>query len=77
MSFAPNAGVQTPPTRVVHKNGLVAMAERQPPQALQIDDVLEQISKDDQEEWEYEYSTTETEVAKPFPFLHALPHASH
>lgn len=30
--------------------------------ALQVDEILEQISKDDQEEWEYEYSTTETEV---------------
>lgn len=32
------------------------------PAALRIDEVLEQIQKDDQEEWEYEYSTTETEV---------------
>ncbi|KAK0387444.1 hypothetical protein NLU13_5756 [Sarocladium strictum] len=30
--------------------------------ALQVDEILEQISQDDQEEWEYEYSTTETET---------------
>jgi hypothetical protein len=33
------------------------------PGALPLDQVLEQISKDDQEDWEYEYSTTETEVS--------------
>jgi hypothetical protein len=39
------------------------------PRALQVDEVLEQITKDDQEEWEYEYSSTETEVGGPsFPF---------
>ncbi|KAL2204212.1 hypothetical protein CC79DRAFT_1324984 [Sarocladium strictum] len=32
------------------------------PRALQVDEVLEQITKDDQEEWEYEYSSTETEI---------------
>lgn len=32
------------------------------PGALSLDQVLEQVAKDDQEEWEYEYSTTETEV---------------
>lgn len=30
--------------------------------ALHVDKVLEQVSQDDQDEWEYEYSTTETEV---------------
>lgn len=38
------------------------------PRALQVDEVLQQIIKDDQEEWEYEYSSTETEVgALPGP----------
>jgi hypothetical protein len=32
------------------------------PGALHVDKVLEQVSQDDQDEWEYEYSTTETEV---------------
>jgi hypothetical protein len=32
------------------------------PGALPLDQVLAQITKDDQEEWEYEYSTSETEV---------------
>jgi hypothetical protein len=36
------------------------------PRALQVDEVLEQITKDDQEEWEYEYSSTETEVGGPY-----------
>lgn len=29
----------------------------------ELDEVLQQVIKDDQEEWEYEYSTTETEVS--------------
>lgn len=32
------------------------------PGALHVDKILEQVSQDDQDEWEYEYSTTETEV---------------
>ncbi|POR34682.1 Uncharacterized protein TPAR_05113 [Tolypocladium paradoxum] len=32
------------------------------PGALSLDEVLQQVSQDDQEEWEYEYSTTETET---------------
>lgn len=32
------------------------------PGALHVDKVLEQVSQDDQDEWDYEYSTTETEV---------------
>ncbi|PTB68661.1 hypothetical protein BBK36DRAFT_1111995 [Trichoderma citrinoviride] len=32
------------------------------PGALNIDKVLQQVSQDDQEEWEYEYSATETET---------------
>lgn len=34
------------------------------PGALPLDQVLEQIIKDDQEEWEYEYSAIETEVSR-------------
>ncbi|PFH58741.1 hypothetical protein XA68_13301 [Ophiocordyceps unilateralis] len=32
------------------------------PGALDVDEVLRQVMQDDQEEWEYEYSTTETET---------------
>ncbi|PNY26183.1 Uncharacterized protein TCAP_03885 [Tolypocladium capitatum] len=32
------------------------------PGALSLDEVLQQATQDDQEEWEYEYSTTETET---------------
>lgn len=32
------------------------------PGALSVDQILAGVSKDDQEEWEYEYSSTETEV---------------
>lgn len=32
------------------------------PGALQVDKILQQVSKDDEDEWEYEYSTTEIEV---------------
>ncbi|KAL6863936.1 hypothetical protein J3F83DRAFT_178078 [Trichoderma novae-zelandiae] len=32
------------------------------PGALNVDTVLQQVSQDDQEEWEYEYSATETET---------------
>jgi hypothetical protein len=31
------------------------------------DEVLEQLAKDDQDEWEYEYSNTETEVSAVAP----------
>lgn len=46
---------------------VAAKATRSPwldeePGALQVDKVLEQVSQDDQDEWEYEYSTTATEV---------------
>jgi hypothetical protein len=41
-----------------------SLAADELPPALQVDEILEQISKDDQEEWEYEYSTTETEVCE-------------
>lgn len=35
------------------------------PGALNVDTVLQQVSQDDQDEWEYEYSATETEVRFP------------
>lgn len=31
--------------------------------ALNVDTILQQVSQDDQDEWEYEYSATETEVS--------------
>ncbi|GAO14308.1 hypothetical protein UVI_02033850 [Ustilaginoidea virens] len=37
------------------------------PGALAVDPVLGQVYGDDQEEWEYEYSTTETEVGRRVP----------
>lgn len=33
------------------------------PGALSLDQILAQVSADDQEDWEYEYSATETEVS--------------
>ena len=34
------------------------------PGAPSLDEVLKQVSRDDQEGWEYEYSATETEVRR-------------
>lgn len=34
------------------------------PGVLGLDEVLRQVAQDDQEEWEYEYSATETEVVE-------------
>lgn len=43
------------------KPGLFASNE---PGALSLDEILQKVSQDDEEEWEYEYSTTETEVCQ-------------
>lgn len=34
---------------------------------LGLDEVLRQVAQDDQDEWEYEYSATETEVCRDTP----------
>lgn len=39
------------------------------PGALNVDKVLQQVSQDDQDEWEYEYSATETEVRSSYLHL--------